>query len=146
MSVLNGMSEKPTVTWHTDNTDKADLHRFLEKTKWGKWFWDLEAKLLSGLPFFGLTWGWSCELAQRLTAKEFQTGRVIFFGARHLVNRACNMVTNYILVRCTYPNPTAPFYSSWWVTHKGAAHRNLLPVLSSASKPRTGFTPIGRSF
>jgi len=29
---------------------------------------------------------------------------------------------------------------------KGAAHRNLLPVLSCASKLHTGFTPIGRSF
>ncbi|HRI29531.1 MAG TPA: hypothetical protein PK715_15845, partial [Chitinophagales bacterium] len=62
------------------------------------------------------------------------------------------MATTYILVRSAYPNPTAPFYSCWRVTYKGqrpsilvkqqqtvlligAAHRNLFPVLSSASKP-----------
>jgi len=65
------------------------------------------------------TWGWGCELVQRLTSKGFQTGGVIYFGALHLVNRAFNLVTTYILVRCTYPNPNAPFYSCWWVTHKG---------------------------
>ncbi len=96
-----------------------------------------------------------------LLKKDFkQVGRYITVRCILLI-RAFNLVATYITVRCSFAKPqkrilggsntqgAAPRNlgsTEAKMFLSGAAHRNLLPVLTNTPKPHAGFIPLSAHF